>query len=261
LNASAQEAIVEIFRVLERLTGKPPSNAAVFRIAREDVGVRFMDGEAKALLAKFRENVRPGGAPSAPLARPASAPEIEHERTSSAPEPPLARPSSAGASRARDKVFLVPNPNSNSAAREVIDLSDLDDEPPSLAITQGKEIDRIANEIAADVFDQGIATGLIPAHEKLNRAGQIYADLADAKKLLATYGEAAVRAAAIRLLAACKAGKIHKRPSLRTLGAVWSWREVAASQEGPSGATSIYARFMVNPDSLPPLDPDVEIAF
>lgn len=112
----AQNALVEIFRVLEKLGGRPPANAVVFAAAR-GIDVAFKDGDAKTLLAKFR-NVRPSPAPLALLARTAPAPGIEHERTSPAPDAPLARPDGAGATRAGDKVFLVPKPEGESGAHE-----------------------------------------------------------------------------------------------------------------------------------------------
>lgn len=102
----AQNALVEIFRVLERVGGKAPSNGVVFAAAR-GCDIAFPDGEAKTLLAHFRK-ARPGGAPRSLPVRTALAPGIEHERPALAPESLLPSPDDAGATRARDKVLLVP---------------------------------------------------------------------------------------------------------------------------------------------------------
>ena len=102
----AQNAMVEIFRTMERVGGKPPTNAVVFAAVR-GVGFHFKDVEAKVLLAKFRPS-RPSPAPAPLLTGTGEAPGIEHERTSAAPDGHQPRPSGAGATRAGDKVLLVP---------------------------------------------------------------------------------------------------------------------------------------------------------
>lgn len=107
MTPEAQNALVEIFRALELVMHKAPSNATVFRIVRDDCKLPFPDAEGKALLHKFR-NARPGGAPVTHLVRTAPAPGIEHERASAGPDSLPTRAEAAGATRAGDKVFLVP---------------------------------------------------------------------------------------------------------------------------------------------------------
>jgi hypothetical protein len=99
-------ALFEIFTVLERLTGKAPTNDDVFSIARKICGYSFPDLYGKQILAKLRK-ARTGAAPTLNLVHAAAAPGIEHAGTSVAPVQHPGPEGAAGATRAGDKEYSV----------------------------------------------------------------------------------------------------------------------------------------------------------
>lgn len=107
MKSDVQEALVTMYRTMEKLRdGRAPSNGLVFSTVRA-LGFKFDDGEAKTMLAKFRDAARPkvypGGTPDAPLAHSASTPEIEHDYPADTPASPQSHPTSTGATRALTK--------------------------------------------------------------------------------------------------------------------------------------------------------------
>lgn len=109
MTPETREALVQVFRTIERL-GKKPTNPVVFRTVRA-IGFSFRDAEAKALFAAFRDRA----APAKPQKRPDVAPVSEHER----PDAANSGPDLAGASRERDKGI----PSSNGSNGVVTDLT------------------------------------------------------------------------------------------------------------------------------------------
>ena len=192
VTSDSQGALVELFRVMERLTGKWPTNATVFVTARA-LGFRFKDADGKRLLSKFR----PSGAPTAPS-----------QRTNDAPEPPLPRTNGAGATHARGKGTSSPDPDSLSgaSARERAEPHGLPSSPASPT-----------RDLIAWFLTAGIEAGAIKGHFAILQRSPKSAEIVAAEALLAHWSRADIEAMAHRLFAR-KLNKRHPRgPVLSTL--------------------------------------------
>ncbi len=225
MTSDSQGALVELFRVMERLTGKWPTNATVFVTARA-LGFRFKDADGKRLLSKFR----PSGAPTAPSQRTNDAPEpplprtngagantpesgggapaAPSQRTNDAPEPPLPRTNGAGATHARGKGTSSPDPDSLSgaSARERAEPHGLPSSPASPT-----------RDLIAWFLTAGIEAGAIKGHFAILQRSPKSAEIVAAEALLAHWSRADIEAMAHRLFAR-KLNKRHPRgPVLSTL--------------------------------------------